>query len=103
MCAYVSMAQGESMLPFNSKAICWLIFLFLEESVCSIQDLNCLDEAHPLHIIKRNLPYSEHTTLNVSLKKKIKVSLIHNTLTERFRIIFDQISGHCGSANLTQN
>ena len=74
MCAYVCMAQGKSMLPFNSKAVCWLVFLFWRRSVvCSIQVFNCLDEAHPMHIIKSNLLHSEHTTLNVSL--------IHNTLT----------------------
>lgn len=45
ICVY---GVGKSMLPFNSKAIFWLIFLFEEISYLFYsQAFNCLDEAYP--------------------------------------------------------
>ena len=104
MCIYeYGPGRVNAAIQLKGHLLANLSFFWRRSVVCSIQDFSCLDEAHPLNIIKSNLLCSEHTTLNVRLKKKEKVSLIHNTLTETFRIIFDQISRHCGSAKLIQN
>ena len=48
----------------------------------------------PTNTMEYNLLYSKFTNLNINL--------IQNAITEISRIMFDQVSGHHGSAKLTQ-
>lgn len=85
--------QKEPILQIKSEGHLLENFLLLREGQPFVLVKLSIDWTRPTHVMESNLLYSKSIDLNVHSSK--------NPLTETSRIMFDQISGHCGADKLS--